>query len=75
MFSQCCACIALAMQDLDPMALPTTIDDNPAVVQGAKKYEQIGADAADKWTASLMNTVDFGGSRGAFCIVDTHQTV
>ncbi len=48
----------LSVEDLDPSALPVSIDDSAATVQGAKKFEQVGTDAWIKILAALLDGVD-----------------
>ena len=48
-------------------------DSTSSTVQGAKKFEQIGGDAADKVLESLTTGAELGkGGRNAFIIVDLH---
>ena len=61
-------------EDVMPEALPSTIDDSPALVQGAAKYQQIGADAAKKVLQGILedSTIPAGMP---LLLVDLHAGV
>lgn len=63
-------------QDLDPEALPVTVDDTASVtVQGAKRFEQIGPDAADKLLDGIISGSEVVKGRSAVIVVDVHVGV
>jgi hypothetical protein len=64
----------VSVEDLDPTSLPASVDTTGAVVQGARKFEQIGGDAADKLMTALFEgaTID---SRSALIVVDLNVGV
>ena len=58
------------VEDLDPNALPSTTDDSAGgVVQGGKKYEQIGDDGAEKLVDALLSGLEFK-ERALIVLVD-----
>ena len=50
-------------------------DSAVSTVQGAKKFEQIGGDAADKLLDGIISGSEMAKARSAFIIVDLHVGV
>ncbi|CAK9040562.1 unnamed protein product [Durusdinium trenchii] len=62
------------VEDVSADALPTTVDDDMAVIQGAQKYQQIGCNAATKILDAALDGVAVD-SNGAMFIIDVNPGV
>ena len=58
------------IEDMDPKALPPTGDDAAVLVQGARKYEQLGSDAWGAIMQSMLTGVDLPSAASGVLLVD-----